>query len=277
MRRLVVFMTMMVIAQGAQAADFADLLDAPLRGSFRADTTRPARWDGFYVGAQAGTGAANMNFTGATDNLVANMLNNTTIQSEMQPSKWPIMGRKSSAGSGFGGFVGYNSQWDEAVLSLEASYLHTRFKSSDGGSQGRQFVTSDGYNSTANITGSASMIIHDMATARIRGGYATGNFLPYMFAGMSLGFADLMRSASATVSGTYVGASVPAPPDWGPFTYTRADQQKNQFIYGYAAGFGVDWMMFGNVFLRGEYEYLRFMTPVDVSINTIRGGVGVKF
>jgi opacity protein-like surface antigen len=36
-------------------------------------------------------------------------------------------------------------------------------------------------------------------------------------------------------------------------------------------------MVFGNLFLRGEWEYLRFTSPVDTTINTVRAGVGYKF
>jgi outer membrane immunogenic protein len=275
MRRLAVLMTMMVIAQGAQAADLPDFLGAPLRGGFSDGPTGPVNWQGFYVGGQAAAGQANMNFTNSTSNLISQMLAVTTVEAEMQPSGWPLMGKTSSAGTGFGGFAGYNAQWEDVVLSLEASYLHTRFQGDNSGSMARQQVTSDNYNNAVDVTGSANMLIHDMASARLRAGYATGNFLPYAFAGMSLGFADITRSASASDVGTYVGTP-PAPPNYAA-NYSLASQQKNQFIYGYAAGFGVDWSLFNGIFLRGEYEYLRFMTPIDVSINTVRGGVGVKF
>jgi hypothetical protein len=36
-------------------------------------------------------------------------------------------------------------------------------------------------------------------------------------------------------------------------------------------------MMFGNAFLRGEVEYLKFAAPIDTSVTTVRGGLGMKF
>jgi opacity protein-like surface antigen len=36
-------------------------------------------------------------------------------------------------------------------------------------------------------------------------------------------------------------------------------------------------MLVQNLFLRAEWEYLRFTSPVDVSINTVRAGLGYKF
>jgi opacity protein-like surface antigen len=48
-------------------------------------------------------------------------------------------------------------------------------------------------------------------------------------------------------------------------------------IYGYAAGLGVDVNLVGGLFLRAEWEYLRFTAAVDTSINTVRAGLGYKF
>ena len=277
MRRLAVLMTMMVVAQGAQAADLPDFLGAPLRGGFQDGPAPHADWRGFYVGGQAGAGFSNMNFTGAADSLISQLLANTTIQNEFQVSQWPLMGKVSASGQGYGGFFGYNAQWDEAVLSLEASYLHGEFGGSTSGSMSRLFTTSDGYSNSVTSSATAKVDVHDMMTFRARGGYAWGNLLPYMFAGVSLGFADVVRSATVTASGTYIGTNVPPPPNYGPVTLNAVDQKNNQFIYGYSAGFGADYMLFSNLFLRGEYEYLRFTASTDVSINTIRGGIGLKF
>jgi opacity protein-like surface antigen len=37
-------------------------------------------------------------------------------------------------------------------------------------------------------------------------------------------------------------------------------------------------MLFGNVFARAEWEYIRFVNAgADVNINTVRGGLGYKF
>ena len=63
MRRTVLAMAMVVAAHGAQAADYPE--DLPiLRGSVR-DGVIP-RWQGVYIGGQAGTGSSDMNFSNAT-------------------------------------------------------------------------------------------------------------------------------------------------------------------------------------------------------------------
>lgn len=271
MRRIVLAMMIAGSVQAAQAADFPDL--PILRGSLREGLTpvRTARWQGFYIGGQAGTGASDMNFAGATQDMVAKLLVNTAIENSGGVSDWPVMGKKSQRGNGFGGFAGYNAQWDDVVLGLEASYMHGDFGGNDSGTMSRVF-TAGGNTNFVTYDATSRFQIKDMGSVRARAGYAWGNFLPYAFGGVSLGRADVLRSA--TVSGTQVPI-VPGPSI--PFSLSASEGQSNRFIYGYAAGLGVDMMLFSNLFVRAEWEYLKFSGPIDTSINTVRGGVGYRF
>ena len=36
-------------------------------------------------------------------------------------------------------------------------------------------------------------------------------------------------------------------------------------------------MLYEGLFLRAEWEYLKFAAPIDTSVSTVRGGVGYKF
>ena len=36
-------------------------------------------------------------------------------------------------------------------------------------------------------------------------------------------------------------------------------------------------MLFANLFVRAEWEYMRFTAPVDTTVNTVRAGIGYKF
>jgi opacity protein-like surface antigen len=108
-----------------------------------------------------------------------------------------------------------------------------------------------------------------MATFRGRAGYAWGCFLPYMFAGLALGNADITRSVSAQDFVTPAGVLQ------GPISST--DVQHNHLIYGYSAGLGVDINLVGGLFMRAEWEYIRFAAQVDTNINTVRAGLGYKF
>jgi len=271
MRRIVLAMALVTAAHGAHAADLPDLTDLPvLRGGFR-DGVIP-RWQGFYVGGQAGPGPSDMNFAGTTQDIVAKLLVNTAIENVGRVSEWPVMGRKSQRGDGVGGFVGYNSQWDDVVLGIEANYMHGNFGGSDSGTMSRFFVAG-GSTNFVDYSAKSSFTIKDMGSIRARAGYAWGSFLPYAFGGVSLGRADVFKSA--TVSGTQVQI---APPNTVvPFSVSQTEGQSNRFIYGYAAGLGVDVMLAGGLFMRGEWEYLKFVGPIDTSINTVRGGLGYRF
>ena len=69
--------------------------------------------------------------------------------------------------------------------------------------------------------------------------------------------------------------SGPTPPVCASLSATNA--LHNHLIYGYTAGLGVDVSLIGGLFLRAEWEYVRFTTTVDTRINTVRAGLGYKF
>src|SRR5262249_6666059 len=110
-------------------------------------------------------------------------------------AEWPLGGKVSVHGNGFGGFAGYNSQWDDVVLSAEFSYMHGNFGGSQTDSMSRFFGASGGYTDSVTYDSIATMRISDMASARARAGYAVGSFLPYVFGGIALGQADIIRTA----------------------------------------------------------------------------------
>jgi opacity protein-like surface antigen len=51
----------------------------------------------------------------------------------------------------------------------------------------------------------------------------------------------------------------------------------NHLVYGYSGGLGIDVNLIGGLFMRAEWEYVRFTATVDTSINTVRAGLGYKF
>ena len=135
-------------------------------------------------------------------------------------------------------------------------------------------MLSDGQYHLVTATSSGSMQISDMATLRGRAGYAYENILPYMFAGVALGNADITRSVTIF---DQRGADSAAAAAAAPAVVTGSEVQNNHLLYGYSAGVGVDMMLWGGLFARAEYEYVRFTGAVDTSINTVRGGLGYKF
>jgi outer membrane immunogenic protein len=273
--RLILLAAMMCgAAAGAQAADLSDL--PILRGAVTDGlSTSNVNWQGFYVGGQAGYGSSDESFTGSNANMLAALLDHNVIQ-QMQVSDWNLgLGKQSSRSSGYGGFVGYNWQWTDVVIGLEASYLHGTFGGTAHAS--RELVSgtalTDGLFHDVAVDSSASISISDMATLRARAAYAWGCFLPYAFAGIALGNADISRSVVVhdAVSNTISGPFVPLA------TLTATNVQHNHLIYGYSGGLGVDVNLVGGLFMRAEWEYVRFTSSVDTSINTVRAGLGYKF
>jgi outer membrane immunogenic protein len=283
MRGLLLAAVVLSTVQSAQAADLPDL--PVLRGALTDGlTSSRVNWQGFYAGAQAGYGSSDENFNGSTSNMISALLANNVI-SEMGVSQWNLgLGKESARSSAFGGFAGYNGQWDDVVLGLEASYMHGTFGGTSTASQGPLAeLLSDGYFHAVTATSLASISISDMATFRARAGYAYGSFLPYMFGGVALGDAVITRTVTVqdefapTLAGATLScASQNAPP---PFcsTSSASQVQHGHLIYGYSAGLGVDANLIGGLFLRAEWEYIRFTSAVDTSINTVRAGLGYKF
>jgi opacity protein-like surface antigen len=134
-----------------------------------------------------------------------------------------------------------------------------------------------------NITGSGSVANLDYATLRARGGWAVGNFLPYVFGGAALGHADV------TVTGLLSGQQNPPSnggaclatnsPSCTLFSFPISGGKSGEWIWGFTVGAGLDVLLTQNIFLRAEYEYVQF-TPVAgviINDNSVRGGLGVKF
>lgn len=275
MRRLMLAAAMLGTVSAAQAADLSDL--PVLRGGFTDGlSSSQTNWQGSYIGGQVGYGSSDENFNGSTSNMMAALLADTLIEQSMGVSQWNLgLGKASKRTTGYGAFVGYNAQWDDVVMGLEVSWLHGTFGGSASASERRVSPTalSDGNFHDVTATSTSSISISDIGTFRGRAAYAWGCFLPYMFAGVALGNADIVRTANVQdrVSTTQLGNYTALAP------LNSTDAQHNHLIYGYTAGLGVDVNLVGGLFMRAEYEYIRFSSAVDTSINTVRAGLGYKF
>ncbi|MGE9010099.1 outer membrane protein [Leptospira interrogans] len=273
MRRFLLVAVMWGAAAGAQAADMPDL--PILRGSFTDGLSRTSvNWSGVYVGGHVSHGAADMNFTNSGQDLLAKLLNNLDLESQFNISQWPLLGKSHMQSSGYGGFVGYNFQWSEALIGIELNYTHGNFFGANSGSQGRSFQYPTDYISTARVSSSASMNITDYGSLRVRGGYAIDSFLPYGFVGVAMGQASINRRADANIDYLYVGTQ--GLPNYSAAGFLT-DNANSKFITGFAGGLGIDMMLYAGLFLRAEWEYLRFTSSVDTTVNTVRAGLGYKF
>jgi opacity protein-like surface antigen len=259
MRRLLIAGIIAVVAHGAQAADAPDV--PILRGAvYEAPKVKRALWQGFYVGAQAGYGASNIDFVGLSE------------------TNWPGLAQATHRATSIGGFAGYNAQFEDVIVGIEGNYSHGTFTGSAFNTSTETFLNVGplpGLDRTVVMRSDGSMAIKDFGSVRIRGGYIAGNFLPYAFVGLGFGRADTFRSN--TITGTYTGTTGLNGVSGVPRVTTLAYDTNNQFVHGVSGGVGLDWMLFGGLFVRAEYEYLQFTSSIDTNIHTVRGGVGYKF
>ena len=274
MRRFLLVSVMCGAASVAQAADMPDL--PFLRGSFTEGLSATSvNWQGFYVGGQGGYGSSDAKFAGSNATMLDTLLDHNVIQ-QMQVSQWNLgLGGQSARSSAFGAFGGYNSQWDDVVVGLEVSYMHGSFGGTSRATKAlvSGSALSDGFFHDVAVDSSASISISDMATFRARAAYVWGCFLPYMFGGFALGNADIARTVIVkdAVSTAITGPFSPLA------TLTATNAVHNHLVYGYSVGLGTDVMLTGGLFMRAEWEYVRFTAAVDTSINTVRAGLGYKF
>lgn len=270
MRRLIVAAMVAVSVQSAQAADLPDWSDLPvLRGAVGLGRST-ALWQGYYVGGQYNFSSTKFGAPGAVDALNSFALNTSGLSNTVGST----FGRfDNSSANGFGGFVGYNGQWEDVVLGVDANY-------NLGGQQGAAVIASSVTTQTVNgvtyqttTTGASSMKITDYGSLRGRAGWAFGSVLPYVTGGVALGRADLSRVVQISGVTDPGGANTP----YGPL---NGVQQKNgAFVYGYSYGGGVDIALFGGVFVRAEAEVTRFVNVwgMDATVTSGRVGAGYRF
>jgi len=272
MRRVMLAVAMFGSATCAQAADMPDFL----RGSVGYSSPGQVNWSGVYVGGQAAYGVADMDFTNSGQDLLAKLLNNVDVQQQFNLSQWPVGGTAHARNSGFGGFVGYNWQWTDALIGLELNYTHGNFYGASSGSQTRSFSFPANYFTTGTVSSSSSMDVTDFGSLRVRAGYAFSSFLPYAFAGVGMGQANIDRIANVNLNYTFVGTPPPTLPNL-QLIKSLPDNANAHFVVGYAAGLGIDINLCAGLFMRAEWEYIRFAATVDTTINTARLGLGYKF
>jgi outer membrane immunogenic protein len=296
MRRFLLAAMVFGAASGAQAADLSDL--PILRGSLPGGLSTATRnWDGWYAGGQVDYSSANMDFSQSVVGLTNSIFRNSVLQ--VPTSQFSLLNKANVQGTGFGAFVGRNYQWDDLVFGFEANYNYmTSFAGSSSASLGPlQIVNPTGQVSppgvtttyAVKLTGTATAQIKDAVTFRGRAGWATGNFLGYVFGGLAVGRMDVSRTVTSDVTRrdditttsalgvttTVIGPTLPVP----SVSQTRSQERTNNFVAGWAGGLGMEYLLWDNVFMRGEWEYVKFLSVMNtpIALNSVRAGLGYKF
>jgi opacity protein-like surface antigen len=228
------------LALPAFAADYP-----VLRGSQVEDAPPPPSsfsWDGFYFGGGAGV---------------------------------------SDSGATFFGFAGQNWSFGDVVLGFEADYTRSGHAYMFGDFIGRRAITSNGTVNDFSLTTNQGAKLNDYATARLRMGWAYGSFMPFATIGGAVGRFNTLSTVTAANFITQVnpltGAVYQGQAAGYPLVVGAA--KKNVYGFGMAVGGGLDWALADNMFLRGEYQHIRFadIEGTTTTVNAGRAALGVKF
>jgi outer membrane immunogenic protein len=274
MRRLLAALGLIGLISPAFAADYE--LPA-LRGSQMFVPAYPTyfSWQGFYAGGQVSFTSASSDFTRATEPMVAFSLRQTVVEAVAAPSQWAVLGGRDTGAGGFGGFLGYNLQWDNAVVGFEFNYTHSSLDLDATSSPISRQASAGQFTYDVTLDATGSLRITDFATTRARFGWVVDNFMPYATVGLAFGRADV--ALSTVVSGFQIGPP-PANPVV-PFAFSQSQTKSGAYMYGYSGSAGVDYALTSGIFARAEYEYIHWHEIFNIasSMHNFRAGLGVKF
>ena len=270
----------------------ADYDNSWLRGSqtIGAAPVPPARtyriWAGVYGGVQAGADFHGVNFHDAPLEFIADAQNQDKNLNGLGAALPGMAGlpKINSNGSSYGGFLGYNWQIDDVVFGVEANANRSSLSTSAGNLTSRNYIITSGnyiFAPTATtVTSTANVAVSTYTTLRGRLGWAFGNFLPYLVAGVSFSQIDSSRSVDIN----YLGACVPQPPATCPNVtiggdYQFGDVSHGKYVIGFDGALGIDYMLTRYAFVRGEVEYLHLGTPNNINMSTVstRLGIGLRY
>jgi outer membrane immunogenic protein len=272
----------------AEAADY-------LRGIFEtAPPPPPPEWIGDDVDWAGIYGGA---FVGGSNTQTKQIKNGLSLVNEALPynavgDQLAVLIRfkdKTVSKQSGGVFLGYNVLWDDIVLGVEADYSRANFGIKSTYQEGRLFnhPTNAARFYSGNAESQSNVKLMDWMTMRGRVGWAAGNFMPFITAGVAVGnlkstystVLSLTEYENVTLSGCTISpCTVPAYVSGGR---NREGKLKNNgAAYGAAFGAGVDFAFAKNFFVRAEWQYIQFASAKnqpDLSVNTLRLAGAMKF
>jgi outer membrane immunogenic protein len=277
----------------------ADYDDSWLRGSqvIGAAPVPPPRlyriWAGVYGGAQAGEDFNGIDFRQVPATPVQSAIAQDAILTTLAApaTALPALPQVSTRGPSYGGFVGYNWQIDDVVFGAEFNINRSSLHQTAVNSAARGYWVNNGGNLFATSLYTNSQGTIDMSgyfTMRGRLGWAFGNFLPYIAAGVAFAQVDTSTKVNIGYNGTCVNPAPPANPTC-PIVkgqnqtigadYPFINLSHGKYQLGFDAALGMDYMVTRYVFVRGELDYLNLQYPSQIRLNTLstRIAAGLKF
>jgi outer membrane immunogenic protein len=281
------------IAVPALAADYDD---SWLRGSQVVGPPAPPpsrlyrNWGGVYGGAQVGEDFHGVDFRNVPAGPIASAIQQDAILSALSASLpgMPSLPQLNTNGPSYGGFIGYNWQIDDMVGGVEFNANRASLHATASSSVTRSYVATTGGNTyaptTVTVASSGTIDMSTYGTVRGRVGWAIGNFLPYLVAGVSFAQIDTSRFVDINYFGVDVTSPACTPPVTpacqnvgGNYPFTNVDHGK--YFAGFDVALGTDYLVTQNVFVRGEVEYLQLGNLDGMKLNTVsaRTALGLKF
>ncbi len=291
------------LIQDAWASDLAE--PSILRGTddddmfMESPPPRYNKWAGFYIGGQASYVQGTISFGDSLTNLLTTILASTPYAPIVDSNADAIpLQSKSAHSAGYGGFIGYNWNFNGTLIGFELEYSSANLKAITQNStpQKNTVLYDEQVNGAYGIrfAQAASIAkVENMGSFRFRGGFSVGNFLPYGFLGLAVGQGStknvvVVQEYQYVVpeqvilgpGGTTVIQGTPFnQPITGP--YLLVDQQTHAvYWWGYTIGAGTEINFTDNIFARLEYSFTALDSTTKTGqpqINKVTGGLGFRF
>jgi opacity protein-like surface antigen len=259
---------------GAAAAEL-DVMPAPYAG-FRTPPPRAFNWTSCYLGGHFGWGLADNDLTGT---FLAPLPTGATVATSVNvASTVPI----NLGGNGFllGGQVGCNLQFASSwVIGFEADASWANIQASNRQTFAGTFTDASGlFPTTTRSDGTLTSKTDFVATATARLGYAIG----WMGQGLLYG-----KGGAAWITNRYdftgqvtsnVCTVIQFPPPQCLVSFTQVDVFRwtaRKTLVGWTIGAGVEWVMWGNWTIKGEYDFLDFGNQTIALNDQVFGPVNV--
>ena len=285
MRWVICALVVLLAPAGARAGDF-DVL----RGAQPVGYASYTRWSGIYGGGLIGQefDAADFRNLGASEITTISGLDLAFVGIPL--NSFPRLTSQNTEAPSYSAFIGYNYQFEAAVVGFELTFTKTSFSASINDLETHSyFITGNNtlYLTKYNVTTTADAKVNDYGTVRGRFGWAFGNLLPYGFGGVSISQINATKSVNVNYCGQespYTCANPPPPSNPPPpapigANWTLSNKNNGKWYFGYVAGLGLDYALTQNLFVRGEYQLIQFGAPdnIRLSAQSVRIGAGVKF
>ncbi|WP_336813664.1 outer membrane protein [Bosea sp. MMO-172] len=295
------------LAAPALAADYPVLRGSQIEDAPPAPSFGAPNWGGFYFGGSAGYVAGEFDAAKQSRTLTSEAFGNAVVRDA--GTGLYNFGKASKDKVNFGGFIGYNTAFGDAILGVEAEYLRLNIQTDQRGSNGAVFqnlfattVQSSPSTEPLNtltaiaVGGHTTNKIDDLVMLKARAGYALGNFMPFANIGLAVGRVSTnaaMGQAHQTIENyssyntalvngaitrtTFAGFNTIARPDGT--ASAGATQISSGYVPGIVFGAGIDALIGDNILFRAEYNRIYFSEykGVNAVIDTARVGAGLKF